>query len=480
MPIDSTTLFRRVELAFRASYGIPAAGVSASVRQTNNRPLRVPRLSSGDYDPEDPQVAETISRIKSGTPVVYITGDSYLRARLGIDSRTGVRDDQLPEAYHHLRDTHPFHANYVVPDKSRGPYVDVFYQRAATAPAVTTVAYSGLESIGAYERRVQNDGWLMEPPTGADALWHSVVRYGVYASGEGWTHIEPAKSADINWSTDSGDTWLHTVPTDYADVTDVRLRHNERWITVPVFVDPDHRSPWVALSVHRDVLPLPLDSVLAMEVAGAALADLYQLGIRMDVMHPDGTILRSGEAWISSDYGRRSHHHPFGLEFIPVAHLYDDAPPAPYRYIAAQDNLTGHVQIHHTGANIDRLPTTVSAAYLSFGGFPTTALNQAMGDAETDTSFRTSIPNVGFRIGDILHIDDEQVRIAANNEVPFRAAVINVERAVNGTTRAAHVIGSVVRGVVREDALHQVHVWEEDNTLVARTRMSVLGLRRVD
>ena len=357
-----------------------------------------------------------------------------------------------------------------MPDKSRGPYVDVFYQRAATAPAVTTVAYSGLESIGAYERRVQNDRLAAgTPPTGADALWHSVVRYGVYASGEGWTHIEPAKSADINWSTDRGDTWLATVPADYADVTDVRVRHNERWITTPVFVDPDHRSPWLALSVHRDVLPLPLDDVLAMEVAGAALADLYQLGIRMDVLHTDGTILRSGEAWISSDYGRRSHAHPFGLEFIPVAHLYDNAPPAPWRYIAAQDNLTGEVQIHHTDIPINQLPTTVSAAYLSFGGFPVTTLNQAMGDAETDTSFRTSIPNVGFKIGDILHIDDEQVRIGTNNEVPFPPR-INVERAVNDTTRAAHVIDSVVRGVVREDALYRVHVWEQDNTLVARTR----------
>ena len=171
----------------------------------------MPRLANGEFDHTDPEVAEVIRRVRNGTPVVYRIPDSDLLQRLGIDQNDGIRDDQLPETYHFIRDTHPFHANYVVPDKSRGPYVDVFYQRAATAPAVTTVAYSGLESIGAYERRVQNDGWLLEPPTGADALWHSVVRYGVYASGEGWTHIEPAKSADINWSTDSGDTWLHTV-----------------------------------------------------------------------------------------------------------------------------------------------------------------------------------------------------------------------------------------------------------------------------
>ena len=121
MPIDSTTLFRRVELSFSMDYGVPARGIVANVRQTNNKKLRLPTLASGDYDTEDPQVAETISRIKSGTPVVYITYDNSLLVNLGQDRNVGVRDDQLPEAYHHLRDTHPFHANFVTPEQITRP-----------------------------------------------------------------------------------------------------------------------------------------------------------------------------------------------------------------------------------------------------------------------------------------------------------------------------------------------------------------------
>ena len=87
--------------------------------------------------------------------------------------------------------------------------------------------------------------------------------------------------------------------------------------------------------------------------------------------------------------------------------------------------------------------------------------------------------NVGFKIGDTIFIDDEQMLINSTNVVPFSPRV-NVDRAQNGTTRAAHVVDSLVRGVVREDVLHNVHVWDYDNTLPVRTRMSVLGLRRTD
>ena len=39
--------------------------------------------------------------------------------------------------------------------------------------------------------------------------------------------------------------------------------------------------------------------------------------------------------------------------------------------------------------------------------------------------------------------------------------------------------GSGARGAALEDVLHSVHVWDRHNTLAPRTRMSVLGLRRV-
>ena len=153
---------------------------------------------------------EVMSRVRNGLEVFYNASRPALNARLG---RTGyeyynVLDHELPEVYHHIRDTHPFHANYVAPDKSRGPYVDVFYQRAAIAPTLTTAQFTGLESVGAYERRVENTGWLQTPPTGTDTLWYSVVRYGVYSTGVGWTDVEIARDTDINWSTDFGATWL--------------------------------------------------------------------------------------------------------------------------------------------------------------------------------------------------------------------------------------------------------------------------------
>ena len=101
----------------------------------------------------------------------------------------------------------------------------MFYQRATTAPAITTAQFTGLESVGAYERRVENTGWLQTPPTGTDTLWYSVVRYGVLSTGVGWTDMETASDTDINWSTDFGATWLSDLPADYDDVTDVRVRY---------------------------------------------------------------------------------------------------------------------------------------------------------------------------------------------------------------------------------------------------------------
>ena len=82
--------------------------------------------------------------------------------------------------------THPFHANFVAKDKSRGPYVDVFYQRATAAPANTTVQFTGLESVGAYERRVENDrvasdaaDWHRHPLVFSGALRRLQYRCGL-------------------------------------------------------------------------------------------------------------------------------------------------------------------------------------------------------------------------------------------------------------------------------------------------------------
>ena len=306
------------------------------------------------------------------------------------------------------------------------------------------------------------------------------MRYGVYSDGEAWTQVELARSTDINWSVDYGVTWTATLPADYDDVTDVRVRYGSVWTDIPVFIDPDSTSPWISLSVHNDIIPLPADRILPIEVTGSALADLYQIGVRMDVYHTDGTILRSGEAWISTDYGRRSNAHPFGLRFIPADDLDEILPVAPFRYIVSQDNLTGAVQLLHGDVLISQLPATVSAAYPLLRRVPDhDALRR---DGRRDKRYVVRRGELERRLrsrGYPPHIDAEQVQINSTNLIiPFPPR-INVDRAVNGTTRAVHAVGALVRGVVREDALHHVHVWDEDNTLPARTRMSVLGLRRV-
>ena len=268
MPIDSTTSIERLELGA----GI-AGGVYARVQYTHNPPSRrrtpeslLPKLANGTYDATDPEVAEVIKRVRNGLEVVYVIRDAALNtsgwAATTVSSMMFMTTN-CPKPTTYLRDTHPFHANFVAErDKSRGPYVDVFYQRATAAPALTTAMFTGLESVGAYERRVENTDWLQTPPTGNDTLWYSVVRYGVLSTGVGWTDVEIARDTDINWSTDFGGTWQSFLPADYDDVTDVRVRYGTVWTDIPVFVDPDTNSPWLTLSVHNDIVPLPTDGLI--------------------------------------------------------------------------------------------------------------------------------------------------------------------------------------------------------------------------
>ena len=88
--------------------------------------------------------------------------------------------------------------------------------------------------------------------------------------------------------------------------------------------------------------PSRLMACCPLELTGSALADLYQIGVRMDVYANDGRIIRSGEAWISTDYGRRSAVHPFGLQFIPPEDLDEILPVAPLP-------LRGHSEQHDRG-----------------------------------------------------------------------------------------------------------------------------------
>ena len=112
MPIDSTTIITRLILYVPTDgSGIAAGGIDARIDLVHkfSRGLPVPRLANGTYDVNDPEVAEVIRRVKAGTiPVVYIINDPYLYLALGRQRGNIVRDDQLPAAYQHLRNQHPF------------------------------------------------------------------------------------------------------------------------------------------------------------------------------------------------------------------------------------------------------------------------------------------------------------------------------------------------------------------------------------
>ena len=397
-----------------------------------------------------------------------------LLTAIGYD-RNGVRDDQLPEAYHHLRDSHPFHFDYVPPDKSRGPFKDIFFQRATAEPSGVASRFTAIESVGHYESRARTEGWLLEPPTGTDTLYWNIVRYGVYSYGSAWTGTDLVETGDIEWSIDHARTWLTIPPTDYSTVTHVRVLQDTEYLNIPVNADPDPDNPWVELAPHRDISVMPTNGVITFEVDGAGLRDLYQIGIRMDIYNTFDLLVISGEAWLSTNFAPDVGADPaYGLQLIPPMELEDTSiyPPPPYSYILSIDALTGDVRIDHTDLGILSSPYSGRAAcYLTFAGFPVTTLNSSV-DATTASIVVDS--SIGMKEGDVLYVEDEQMRISS----PVGGSTLDVTRGVNGTTAAAHLSRVTVRGTVTQDLLHLVHLWEVDNTIPARCRASVIGLKR--
>ena len=477
MPIDSTTDIERLEFGIPLLVAFLLAVVSARVKLVHRfyRILIVPRTANGTYDVNDPEVAEVISRVKAGTiPVIYIINDSYLNQALGLPRFNHVRDDQLPEIYWHLRNEHPFHTTFVAPDKSRGPYIDIFYQRSVATPTAVASTFTEHESIGGFESRVRTEGWLLEPPTGTDTLYWNSVRYGVYADHEPWTSADSVETGDIEWSVDHAATWLTTPPTDYATVTHVRVLQGSDYIGLPVRSDPDPDNPFIELAPH-DLISLPTDGVSPREITGAGLRDLYQIGVRMDMYDTSGDIVVSGEGWLSTATKPSVGGDPsYGLQLLPASGFSDTSlPPAsPYAYILSMDTDTGEVRIDHSDRGILSADYAGRAAcYLTFAGFPVTTLHTAVSAATTSIVVQNS---TGMKNGDILFVESEQMRI--NGQV--FGSTIDVTRGVNGTTAAAHISGVTIRGTVTQDMLHLVHLWEVDNTIPLRCRASIVGLKR--
>ena len=268
MPIDSTTSLRYLALyvgadqcwwcsCYRWHIGVLA--------KKNGRGdlLFATQTAHGTYDVNNSEVAEVISRVKAGTiPVYYVISDYHLRQTLSLPRPSGapsnaVLDSELPEVYHHLRNQHPFRTNYVVPDKSRGPYIDIFYQRSVAAPTAVAVTSSpSMKASAAIENRVAHvEGWLLDPPTGTDTLYWNSVRYGVYSDHEPWTSADSVETGDIEWSVDHAATWLTVPPTDYATVTHVRVLNGSDYIGLPVRSDPDPDKPVYRTSPSRPNQP---------------------------------------------------------------------------------------------------------------------------------------------------------------------------------------------------------------------------------
>ena len=436
----------------------------------------------GTYDPNDPEVAEVISRVKAGTiPVVYKISDGYLQAAWG-NPTFDVRDGQLPEAYWHLRNEHPFHANFDASrlSQARGPFIGLFFKRDPNVPAVAGVNFAKLNSLGAYVRQISDTGWAQEPPTGTDDLYWNIVRFGVFEDGGPWTHYETPDTGDIEYSVDGGINWSATVPTTYSDVNGVRILEGTEWVVLPLFTSPEIPTtfnPWLQISAHDYVDAIPANGLMSFEITGVALNDLYSIGVRMDLTGGDLN-LSSGEGWASTG---RTHHAgdaPIGgIQLMPpsIEPVGNSAPPLGYRYIAAQSLETGTVVLTHTESTIAGSFPSINwqACYLAFVGYTLTALATVLPDDAADVSVNT-YSTVDFDVGDILYVGAEQVEILtapANN-------VFTVGRARNGTLHQLHNVGTLVRESVTENILRRAYVWETHNTIELGTRLGFIGLRK--
>ena len=471
MPIDSTTTIYQLDLSIPVGNGVPHRGVEARVVVGRNRVKQVPQTAYGVYDPSDPEVVEVLRRVKNGLKVVYFVRDAVLT---GPQRREGVPDSELPEAYEYLRTTHPFHADFEAPSKAIGPYQSIHFMRSAS-PLVNppnTVRWTHLESPAAFEQRLVQASWPADPPTGTDDLYWTIVVYGRSANGSVFTYYSLPRNGDVEWSINGGFTWLADYPADYDTVTHLRYRSGTEWIVIQPRRKAPPAGPWLVVSPRIAVTPIPTDGQTALSIEGASLAEMYALGLRMDVTDGSGVIQRSGEAWTTTSRVTGD-DRPYGIQLSPSAVLDETTPAVPYRYLIAQHDLTGEVKLLHCGiAPNDAALTGYSAAYLTFASYPLTTL---IADAAADSATIAVFSADGMREGDILYIADEQLRINAD----ITSLSLSVDRGVNGTTAGAYVVGDVVRGTVNDDQLRYVHVWDRGSTLPSNTWMAVVCERVV-
>ena len=472
MPIDSTTVIQHLELSASTSSGIPYGGIIARVRISRRRTLGVPAIANGIWDPNDPEVAEVIRRVKNGLAVRYKISDSALQTALGYD-RNGIRDDQLPSVYDHLRNSHPFHSDYVQPDRSKGPYKSIHYHRTndVFVDLPTTVDFTSRESSAHYRARITAAGWPSEPPTGTATLYWSVVTFGVSSRGSPYSPYSAAANGDVEWSVDGGFNWLTTPPAPFSSVTNTRYRTGAEWIEIRPVEAAESDNPWRQISA-RSLVVLPTDGQFALEIDGVALGQMYRLGIQMDVMDNNDIIRRSGEAWIST-HRIAGDEHPYGLQLLPPTELAQTRPSIPYRYLIAMHESRGQVELWHTGlAPNDSSLGDYDGAYLTFASFPVGTLLAAITDTATTVlmSGGTGIAN-----GDVLYVESEEMLVSSGEGTD----TLTVTRGHNGTTAVAHASGVQFRGTVDDEQLRYVHIWDQDNTLAANTRMTVVCLRKV-
>ena len=177
-------------------------------------------------------------------------------------------DHELPEEYHHLRDSHPFHANYVVPRQGARPL-----RRRVLLPGHHRASPADGQLLRPGKRRglrAAHRQHRLGTPGASDRHGHPLVHRRALRGVQRRRGMDSRSRSPVTPTSTGRSTSAQrgspTLPADY-DGRDRRAGpirdHLDRHPGLSSTPDASS-SPWVSLSVHNDIVPLPVDGVLPL------------------------------------------------------------------------------------------------------------------------------------------------------------------------------------------------------------------------